>query len=78
MRNGHRINQQGVCQQRIQCIKNKESPQITRRLMIGNSGDFHLFIYLFLTEKKQTVRFSIPVKQSTEKQQRVTPKVFVY
>lgn len=39
MRNGHRINQQGVCQQRIQCIKDKESPQITRRLMIGNSGE---------------------------------------
>lgn len=39
MRNGPRINQPGVCQQRIQCIKDKESPQITRRLMIGNSGE---------------------------------------
>lgn len=57
MRNGHRINQQGVCQQRIQCkstrgcqqriqcIKDKESPQITRRLMIGNSGESY---WLFL------------------------------
>lgn len=48
MRNGHRINQQGVCQQRIQCIKDKESPQITRRLMIGNSGESY---WLFFCEK---------------------------
>lgn len=46
MRNGHRINQQGVCQQRIQCIsKDKESLQITRSLMIGNSGESY---WLFL------------------------------
>lgn len=39
MRNGHHINQPGVCQRRIQCIIDKESPQITRRLMIGKSGE---------------------------------------
>lgn len=48
MRNGPRINQPGVCQQRIQCIKDKESPQITRRLMIGNSGESY---WLFFCEK---------------------------
>lgn len=67
MRNGHRINQQGVCQQRIQCIKDKESPQITRRLMMGNSGDFHLFIYLFFNRKETDCQVFYPSKAINRK-----------
>uniref|UniRef100_A0A8W8JNH2 Histone-lysine N-methyltransferase PRDM9 n=1 Tax=Magallana gigas TaxID=29159 RepID=A0A8W8JNH2_MAGGI len=41
---------------------------------VDSDSDEEWTPYKSTREKKQTVRFSIPVKQSTEKQQRVTPK----